>query len=335
MAPCDIFLYQSIINSLNKNYIIINTLRNHAETISLANDNKINAEIIGDHQVGSIISQLSSFSNRCFNLLLRVPKFDVSISLANLYAIFVSKVRFSKSISIIDNDLIEYNRTPLERVASYFHTIPTNIMAPKSYPINLTIKNGANPDKIITFNGFKEDIYVSDYRPNNNFLDYLPFKEYIVVRPEALYSTYIHHKMSIVPSLLKLFQKENYNVIYLPRHTSDLAYLKQLSSDNIWVPKKALNGLDLAFYAIATTTGSGTFAREAACMSKTAVSFFPDKLLAVDKSLIDQKRLFHSRLPEEIMRYIIDNKNKQADLNRSKLVKKEFMAKLNQLLDDI
>ena len=74
-----------------------------------------------------------------------------------------------------------------------------------------------------------------------------------------------------------------------------------LVKTNIFIPVKPMNGLDLCYHAEAVLTGSGTLAREAACLGVPAVSFYPSSLLAVDKSLIDKGWVFHSR---QILRYM-------------------------------
>ena len=102
------------------------------------------------------------------------------------------------------------------------------------------------------------------------------------------------------------------------------------------IPKKALNGLDLCWYSDAVLTGSGTFAREAACMGTPAVSFFPGKrLLSVDQELINEGKIFHSRDVDEIMEYISSQpkKNKKPNLEQSKKVKKEVVDITKEIIE--
>lgn len=338
MAPCDIFFFESILKDLNPEYRenIVETARAHAETECLLTDNKISAKIIGEHDVSNGLSQLSSFTCRNLQLYLKVPKFDISLSLANIYAIIVSNMRFKPSISIIDNDLIEYERSLMETVAAKIHARAHWIIAPKAYPVKKIIEKGAPEDRVFTFDGFKEDISIANFHPDQNFLDNIPFKDFIVIRPEALYSTYVHTQKSVTPLLLEKFSKENINIVYLPRHKNDLAYMNSLkNTSNIFIPPKALNGLDLVYYSNGILTGSGTFAREGACMGKPAVSFFPDKLLAVDKYLIDHKKMFHSLDPDAIVDYILANNctSPTISFENNKRIKFEFMKIVHTILE--
>ncbi len=338
MAPCDIFFFNSILRDLSiDDELVIKTARAHAETESLLADNNVKAKIIGSHNVASSTSQITSFINRNFQLYWNVPDFDISLSLANIYGIIVSLLRNKPSISVIDNDLIEYERSIMEKIAAKIHAKATWIIAPKSYPVHKTIEKGISKEKVFTFNGYKEDIYIADYAPNPKFLENIPFRDYIVLRPEALYSTYVHTTGSITPLLFEKFCKENINTIYLPRQKEDLKYLDFVKDkSNIWVPERALNGLDLAYHSKAVLTGSGTFAREAACMGRPAVSFFPDQLLAVDQSLIEKGKMFHSLDPEEIFNYVVShfNANSDSSFKTNKIIKSEFMAILMSILEE-
>ena len=141
-------------------------------------------------------------------------------------------------------------------------------------------------------------------------------------------------KQSILPQLFDLFAKENINILFLPRDKSDFNYPEK---EKISILKEPINGLDLIYYSDAVLTGSGTMAREAACMGKTAVSFYPNKeLLSVDSQLIKEGKIFHSRDPQEIVDYVISNfgKKKSLKLDRSKKVKTEVLSLIKTCLGE-
>jgi len=338
MAGCDAPFFNSIFTNmpLDTPYSLYNTVRKHAETISLLKAYAINADVVGEHNISNRLSQIYSFISRVAVLSYTVPDFDFSLSLANIYSIIVSAIRARPSISVIDNDLIEYERTIMEKVAARIHANATWILAPKAYPINLTMDKSAHPEKIFTFDGFKEDIYIANYEIDKTFYEKIPYHEYVVVRPEALYSTYVHNHKSITNELLNTLTESGINVIYLPRTQRDYDYIVNIKNQSkLWIPPNPLKGLDLVYHSKGVLTGSGTFAREAACMGQTAVSFFPDKLLAVDKALIDEGKMFHSRDPKKIATYISSNLNHHQSISfeRSKNVKMQFIQILKLILE--
>ncbi len=340
MAPCDVFFFSSILSELAgcDELTLCLTAREHAETISLLRERHIPARIIGHHDVSSRLTQLSSFIDRNLRLYFGVGDFDVSMTLANIYGVIVSRLRNRPSISIIDNDLVEYRRTMMESVAARVHASTDWIVAPRAYPIDMTIRNGADPSRVLTIDGYKEDVYVADYSPDPHFPGQVPFDRYVVIRPEALYSTYVHIKESITEELIRLLSCNGVNIVFLPRQLKDVQSTSLLKdTSRVWVPGKALNGLDLAYYSEVVLTGSGTFAREAACMNKPAVSFFPDRLLAVDRSLVESGKIYHSRNPSEILEYVLSKMDRgEAGYvsERSIQARSQFLAIVRRILEE-
>jgi predicted glycosyltransferase len=84
-------------------------------------------------------------------------------------------------------------------------------------------------------------------------------------------------------------------------------------------------------------TGSGTFAREAACLGTPAISFFPERLLAVDQQLVNEGKIFQSRNVGEIVDYVISQSKKRKELNleRSKEVKQQVINILKGILAQV
>ncbi len=175
------------------------------------------------------------------------------------------------------------------------------------------------------------NIYIADLS-GSNFLTNLPFEEFVTVRPEALLPQR-QGEGSIVPLLLKYLIKENYNIVYLPRVDSDIKYQK----DWTYSSQKGIKWINLCYYSTAILTGSGTLAREAACMGTPSISFFPNKLLSVDQSLVNQGKIFHSRDPVEIVDYIESHSKNDFDRNieQCKLIKKDVISITKKILEII
>jgi len=328
--PSHALFFNSLINDFSSENIFI-TVRDRAETAELVKSFGIKGKVIGkDYRNGA--KKMINVLYRTAILYLSIGKFDYSLSFENGISVTVSTLRTKKSILLCDNDLKFLQRK------SYAQTIETKIKSlakaiiiPKA--CYRTFKNYIDEKKLVTYDGYKEDVYLANYKPDPGFKDKLPFENFIIIRPEALGSFYVKERRSIVPELLKLFHKENINVVYLPRETEDARYAM---GSGVFIPPNALNGMDLCYYANAVLTGSGTMAREAACMGRTAISFFPsDILLSVDQQLIDENKIFHSRNPKEIVEYVLSNYNKEGilDLERSKKVKKEVLKIINACIE--
>ena len=301
--------------------------REYAEIQKLLNKLHIENKVIGRHYGGLIINKMLGLIIRNTSLFFKVPKFDISLSHGSVNSIHVAKMRLKRVINFTDNEKASFGNKISFRFVDY-------LITPTAISVDSLVKQGAKEENVIQYNGFKEDVYVADFRPDPNFLDDLPFDDFITIRPEALQAAYVSkNAKTIVPQLLSEFVKENVNVLYLPRYPEDKAYAK--GYDNVYIPPEPLNGLDVCYYTKAVLTGSGTFAREAACMGTPAVSFFPEILLAVDQKMVNDSRMFHSRDPKEIVRYVLNSKKRKVDFSRSKKVQREVFDILKGILEEI
>jgi len=325
--PPNVHFFNSIKDELP--YDKIFTVRKKDENYGLCEYYGINCEYIGKEYKNKIAKNFNIFI-RSFNLYTKI-NFDYAVGFENPMSVLVGKMKRKKVILICDNDLKLYQKNTLvQDIETKIKSLTDYFIIPR-FCYDIFIKK-YDSRKIRFFNGFKEDIYIANYKPDPLFLNIIPFQEYIIIRPEALFSYYIKDKVSIVKELIELFLKENYNIIYLPRDNVEYNFIN--SDKQIHIPDKPLNGLDLCYYSQAVLTGSGTMSREAAIMGKPAISFFPsDNLLSVDRELISEGRILHSRKPMEILDHIV-NKKFKCIKNDSSLVKAEFIDIFNSLLKE-
>lgn len=327
--PSHALFFKSLIPELSTHQLDI-TIRDRAETVKLCKSFGINGRVIGTDYVDPL-KKSAYMVYRTLKLTTTVPRFDMSISFENGMCVFGSKIRGNPSILFCDNDLkFSQKKSFVQDLESDIKSLASYVFIPQVCRENFgTMFDDA---RLITYDGCKEDIYIADYVPDPNFLDKIPFDNFVIIRPEALASFYVKENQTIVPELLRRFEKENINVIYLPREKEDIKYAEGCK---FYTPENPLNGLDLCYYADAVLTGSGTLAREAACMGNTSVSFFPSsKLLSVDQYFVDQGKVLHSRDVDEIIEYTLKatKKRNNLDLSNSKRVKMQVILSMQQIL---
>lgn len=327
--PSHALFFNSILRELS-DYQINITIRDRAETVDLCKSFGIEGKVIGANYNHPFKKTLSMVT-RTLNLAASVPNFDVAISFENAISEAVSRIRRRPSILFCDNDLkFSQKKSFLQDFESKVKSFADYVIIPQVCFDNF--REMFDEENLITYDGCKENIYIADYVPDSDFLSKVPFENFVVVRPEALASFYVKENKSIVPDLLNSFEKENVNVIYLPREKEDMRYAEGCK---FYKPEKALNGLDLCYYADAVLTGSGTLAREAACMGTTSVSFFPSsKMLSVDQYFVDHGNVLHSRDVDEIVDYVLikSKKSKTLNLDNSKHIKRDVLASLFDIL---
>lgn len=313
-------------------YSVYVTGFNRGETAELIKILKLNGEVFGSDRYNPIAKSLS-FAFRTFQLLCKAPRTKALLSFENAMPIPAGKLRGMKVILMLDNDLKFIGKKPLfQRIESKIKNLSDHVLVPKAAEGTFREHFG---DKVMVYPGYKEHIYIADFHPDRDFLSQLPFEDYVVLRPESLTSLYVLKDRSLVPSLLKRFERENINVIYLPRNDEEKKLARGFG--NVYIPPRALDGLNLIYYSNVTLTGSGTMAREAAVMGVPAVSFFPGKrLLAVDNDLVEKGKMLHSIDPDTIVEYVVKNwgKRDQGELEKGKRVKELVIKQIKTIIGD-
>ena len=310
---------------------LIITARDFSETIPLLRQNGIEPIVIGSHKGKSRLKKSMGLLGRYWQLLVRVPKFDVAFSLGGSYTSPVAWLRRKKSITFSDNDFTTHKFVTY-MFSSYF-IFPSYLRyegAKKRFRLR--------DEQIRTFEGFKEDIYIADYEVDTHFLEQLPWKEFITIRPENLKAAYVpKDAVTIVPELFEVFRDQN--ILFLPRYEEEKKMAEGYA--NVWYPAGPLKGLDVCYYTKAMLTGAGTFAREAALLGVPAVSFFPRKeFLTVDVVLQEAGKEFKSRDASEIRDYVVESVKGKVesrtlgDTSRSKKVLAEVLRIFDEILEE-
>lgn len=304
---------------------IIVSCRGNTEVPELVANYLTDFKVIGKHTEKGMKQKLFFFIARNIGLLFGIPHFDVSLNFISANAIQTAKLRRKPVISFTDNDFYTYwNKLSLKYI--------DYLIVPEAVSEKNLVEQGAKPDSIIPFPGFKEEIYIADYCPDETFQEKIPFQEYVVVRPEALACEYIRTGTgSITYELVDAFQREGLRVVYLARYKDDPIRYRNLS--HVFIPPQPLNGLDLCWHARAVLSGSGTLSREAACLGIPAVSFYPgDDLLSVDRHMVEQGLVFHSRKVSDIIRCVLNSDKRKLDLDRCKKVRDYVFDLLDSII---
>ena len=315
---------------VSKGHELIITARDFSETIPLLRRNGIEPIIIGTHKGKSRLKKSLGLLVRYWQLLTRVPHFDLAFSLGGSYTSPIAWLRGKKSITFSDNDFTTHKFVSY-LFSSYF--IFPSYLKYQEAKKKFHIKDA----QIKTFDGFKEDIYIADYKVDEHFLDQLPWKEFITIRPENLKAAYVpKDAVTIVPELFEVFKDQN--ILFLPRYEEEKKMAE--SYPNVWYPPMPLVGLDVCYYTKAMLTGAGTFAREAALLGVPAVSFFPrNEFLTVDVVLQEQGKEFKSRSAQEIRDYVLASSAKAVertlgDTSRSKKVLSDVLSIFDSIIKE-
>lgn len=154
-------------------------------------------------------------------------------------------------------------------------------------------------DKVVKYPGFKEEVYVSQFRPDPEFpvklgLDRSHF--IAVIRPPATEANYHDtHSEVLLEGVLKfLMARPRTTLFVLPRTQKQKRQIEEWVSETVAkvvFPDKVLSGLNLIWYSDLVVSGGGTMNREAAFLGVPAYSIFSGKTPAVDQALIQEGKL--------------------------------------------
>jgi Uncharacterized protein conserved in archaea len=130
------------------------------------------------------------------------------------------------------------------------------------------------PKRVAVFDGLFEYMWVSRHRPDVETVRRLGLEpgRYVVFRPEEAKAAYYRwSNVELRRRLVDLARGLGYTVVNVPRYDDQIIE----GAINL---TKAVDHLDLAYYAAAVITGGMTMATEAALLGTPALSYFPEGL---------------------------------------------------------
>jgi len=169
--------------------------------------------------------------------------------------------------------------------------------------------------------GLKEDVYISQLRPDHSIRTQLGLDEtdlVVTVRPPA---TEAHYHNSEAEGLLKgvldlLTQRPDVRVVLVPRNESQAQTLRMqwstcIADRKILIPEHVVNGLNLIWFSDLVVSGGRTMNREAAALGVPVYSIFRGKIGAVDRYLAEKGRLTLIESLEDIRTKIVIKRRTQ------------------------
>ena len=156
-------------------------------------------------------------------------------------------------------------------------------------------------NRVLHYPGIKEDVYVPEFAPSSIVLTQLNISEasiLVTLRPPASHAHYHNPESDVIFDAVVnwLVGKENVVTVILPRTTAQEHDIRKqwgtyFRCGKLIVPSQAVDGLSLMWYSDLVISGGGTMNREAAALHVPVYSTFRGKLGAVDRYLVNQKRL--------------------------------------------
>lgn len=284
-----VLFYVPIIGELQRrgNTVLVTT-RQFTETVSLADRHGLTHTVIGSHGGSSMTGKFSAIIKRSTRLIKFARKQMVDLALGSSY----SQALVAPLVKIPLVVCGDYEGNPANHLAC---RIARRIIVPNAFHKPNLYKFGATPDKIFSYNGLKENVYLSAFSPEADFLTKLGIpkdKVVVTMRPPSEVSSYHRFKNPLFDELLDWVADNPHTlIILLPRGSDQRQKYSAMRSPNILIPADVLDGPNLVYHSDLVISAGGTMNREATVLGTPVYSLFLGELGSVDKSLIEAGKM--------------------------------------------
>jgi predicted glycosyltransferase len=189
----------------------------------------------------------------------------------------------------------------------FVHSLPDQILLPACLRTSDRFRT-RTPEKVKFYDGFKEEIYLSAYKPSPDFeLNSVVDAEAIVVlvRPPAEHVHY--HTSDSVGLFLAVMDAalapSDTQVVLIPRSSAQELQLREKYrplGEKVVIPERAVDGLDAIWHSDLVVSAGGTMNREAALLGVPTYSILTAALGEADRSLIREGKLTHVPTPDHV-----------------------------------
>lgn len=286
-------LFQPVIKQLMmQNVKLCVTARDFAQTKALLDFWKLDYTLIGKHGGKAKLKKIVNLFVRTGQLISHIKKnklkIDLAVSHGSRTQLVACKLLGIKSVLMLDYEYTEKH---------IFNSLSTWLLMPEYIPTKLLDSLGFTTSKIITYPGFKEELYIPNFAPLANFrqnvLGIDDDSILLTLRPSAMVGNY-HDSRSekiILELIKKAISTPNTKILIVSRTKEDKNYLTKHFGNKISFLEKAVDGLQLIWASDLFVSGGGTMNREAALMQVPVYSIFTGQKPYLDEYLASQNKL--------------------------------------------
>lgn len=189
--------------------------------------------------------------------------------------------------------------------ARLFNLCCRSILLPAAITKARCAEAGIAPDKVVSYPGFKEELYLGMGDLDTTIaadLGLRPEAVKVLLRPPATTAHYHNPEAETLLDaiLLQLAAAGDVQLVYLPRTDDQRDLPKKAGVREVIIPRKVYDGPSLVAATDLVISGGGTMTREAAIMGIPSYSFFRGREGMVDESLAASGRLALLASPQDV-----------------------------------
>jgi hypothetical protein len=172
------------------------------------------------------------------------------------------------------------------------HRLAAEVLVPRVLLEEHLRPTGANLRTVTAYDGFKEELYLTDFQPDEGIyaaLDLDPGKPVVTIRPPSFHAHYASEAGNALffDVLQALRRDPHVQLVVTARDAKQRVQVVDACRHDarVRIPERPVDGLNLIWHSDLVISGGGTMAREAALLGVPAVSIFRGKPGVLDAHL--------------------------------------------------
>lgn len=266
------------------------TARDYAQTLQLLERLGIEHEVIGRHGGASRVKKLSALVGRTMRMrgVGKRGRFDLAVGHGSNDLALAARFLGIPEVNTFDYEWATQQHNVGCRLAK-------RVMVPDAIPPERLARYGVGPDKLVQYEGLKEEYYLHDFEPDPSVLDELGVDRdriVVVLRPPPDVSLYHRKSNPLFPQVLReLGGRDDVHGIVVPRVPAQRDFVRSMNLPSLIVPERAVDAQSLIALADLVVSAGGTMNREAVALGTPVYTTFGGRLGGVDEKLLRENRL--------------------------------------------
>lgn len=295
---------------------VFTSARDFAQTKDLLDVYKINAEVVGRHGGKSKLKKVINLAERSFQLIKATRNKQINLSLNHGSRAHTLASRLKNIQTVV---MADYEYTDL----TIFNLFADKTLWPVYIPDKVLESVGVNLKRVVRYNGFKEEIYIQNFTPDNKFRDSIGVDDdetLVFIRTPAMVGNY-HDSRSekILLSTIKYLSKfKNVKTIVSCRTELDKQFVRNGigKKNNMVFLGRPVDGLQMLYAADIAISGGGTMNRESALLGTDTYSIFSGRRPYLDEYLASSGKIKFLVSDSDIAKISLERKKKEFHIHK-------------------
>jgi uncharacterized protein len=279
-------LFEPIARRLEaRGHTILVTARDNAQTLELARERFPGVEAFGGESPGGRRTKGLAILTRTRNLRRWAEAEGPDVAVChNSYA----QILAARSLRMPTVTAMDYEHQPANHLA---FRLADRILLPAAFPEATARKQGARPEKVIRYDGLKEEIYAGDFEPDPDVLPRIGIDDgtgsmVVVLRAPPAGALYHRSENRLYLDVLQaLASRDGVRCVVLARHAHQREALASLDHPGLIVPPSAVDARSLLYASDLVIGAGGTMTREAVVLGIPTATIYQGRPAAVEGEL--------------------------------------------------